>query len=138
MAEMFGSEVTRCASTAMPLSSVRPAACANADFWHDADADEDEIGQHAAAVGGGDAGGAAVCGIDGGDARLEQQAVAPGLMRLGEELRHDRRHGAAHAARQRLDHRHLLAELRGDGGELQPDKAGAGDDDALRARGTAP
>jgi hypothetical protein len=56
------------------------------------------------------------------------------LSRLSrEEMRHDRRHGAAHAARQRLDHGHVLAEFRRDRRELQSDEAGAGDDDPLRS-----
>ena len=84
-----------------------------------------------AAVGERDAGHAAILAVDPLQTRVEVHGGAPGFVRLGIELRDRGRDGAAHHPRQRLDDVHFLAEFAGDRRKLQPDEAGADDDDGL-------
>ena len=94
-----------------------------------ADADDDEVGGRAFAVGKDDCGGGAVRALDRVDADAEAEARAERLVRVEEEVRGRRRHGAAERAGD-LDHRHLAADRERGGGDLEADEAGADDDDA--------
>ena len=94
-----------------------------------ADADDDEVGGHAFAVGEHDRGGCAVRALDRVDADAEAEARAERLVRVEEEVRSRRRHGAAERAGD-LDHRHFAAERERSRGDLEADEAGADDDDA--------
>ncbi len=62
--------------------------------------------------------------MDPDHAGAEHQARAHGTMGLGKKGGHGRRDGAAHRMLRRFQHRHLMAQRAGRGGEFQPDEAG--------------
>ena len=94
-----------------------------------ADADDDEVGGHAFAVGEHDRGGDALRALDRADADAEAKARAERLVRVEEEVRGRRRDGATERAGD-LDHRHFAADRKRSGGDLEADEAGADHDDA--------
>ena len=90
-----------------------------------ADADEDEVCGQLSAVREGDADGTAVPSEDRRHARPEGEAHAHGLLSRAEERAHLCRDRPGHGALGRLDHRHGEAAPGRDGGEFEPDEAGA-------------
>ncbi len=131
--EIAGSDVRSSASTATPFSIDRPACAAKPVLGEDADCEQHDVGGEARARGGLDARHAAVLAQQRGHALAEAQIDAERTVLRLEGAGHRLGDGAHHHAGRSLQDGDLQAELRGDGGEFEPDEAGSHDHRAARA-----